>query len=260
MKTFGKISVLFLFLLGFAAACSDDDNNNPPAGNATLTVKLTDAPGVYDAVNVEILSMEANLGDGWQEFPVATPGVYNLIDFTNGNTLILLGNTSVEPNTMTELRLILGTNNTVVVDGNTYELKTPSGQTSGYKVKMDPQVLAPGGVYNFVLDFDASKSVTETGNGKYILNPVVTGYLENSLGGIAGTVNPAAAVSYVEAVNAGGSAGTIPDPATGEFLISTLLPGTYDVTFTAVPPLVNQTITGVVVTAGQVTQMGTINF
>ena len=203
LKGMKNILNLILFVILFVAfGCSDDNNNNPPAGNPVFSVKLVDAPSAYDAVNVEIVGMEANTGTGWITLPLDTTGVYNLLSFTNGNSLPLLNDTVVDPCTITELRLILGTNNTVVVNGETYDLKTPSGQTSGYKIKMEPQTLEPGGIYHLVIDFNTEKSVHQTGNGKYMLKPVVTGYLENSVGGIAGTISPGAGAYYVEATNA----------------------------------------------------------
>jgi len=234
------------------------DKNDDPKDNPVFTVKLTDAPAGYDAVNVEILSMEANMGSGWVEYPVVDPGVYNLLDFTNGNTLLLIGNTTVEPGVMTELRLILGTNNSVVIDNISYELKTPSGQTSGYKIKMDQQPLEPGGVYRLVLDFDVSESVHPTGNDKYMLKPVIRGYLETAVGGITGAIVPPVGAYYVEAVNSTDTSGTLINNVTGEFLISTAMPGTYNVTFYANPGFTDKTIGGVTVTAGNITQMGAI--
>jgi hypothetical protein len=159
---------------------------------------------------------------------------------------------------MSELRLILGTNNTVVVDGVSYELETPSGQTSGYKIKMDPQTLEPGGLYRLVIDFDVNASVHMTGNGKYMLKPVVRGYLETAVGGIAGTITPPAGAYYVEALNSTDTTGTLINQDNGEFLISTAMPGTYNVTFYANAGFSDKTIGGVVVVAGNITQMGTI--
>jgi hypothetical protein len=234
------------------------DKNNDPAPNPILTIKLTDAPSGYDAVNVEILYMEANMGNGWVEFPVENPGVYNLMEFNNGNTLLLIGDTALTPGVMTELRLILGTNNTVVVDGISYELKTPSGQTSGYKIKMDQQPLEPGGLYRLIIDFDVNSSVHETGNGKYMLNPVIRGYLETAVGGIAGIISPPAGAYYVEAVNTTDTSGTLINLVTGEFLINTCMPGTYEVTFYANPGLSDKTVGGIVVVAGNITQMGVV--
>jgi hypothetical protein len=251
-----KLSILvILALLAFLAAC---DKNNDSKDNPVFAVKLTDAPAGYDAVNVEILYMEANMGNGWVEFPVENPGVYNLQEFTNGNTMLLIGDTSIAPGTMSELRLILGTNNTVVVDGISYELKTPSGQTSGYKIKMDPQPLELGGLYRLIIDFDVSVSVHETGNGKYMLKPVVRGYMETAVGALAGTIIPPAGAYYIEALNNTDTTGTLIDPVTGEFLIGTAMPGTYNVTFYANPGFSDKTIGDVVVVAGYITQMVTV--
>jgi hypothetical protein len=253
-----KSNLLIIALLALLGACDKNNDSNDPSANPVLSVKLTDAPSGYDAVNVEILYMEANMGYGWVEFPVEHPGIYNLQNFTNGNTLLLIGDTSTAPGVMTELRLVLGTNNTVVVDGISYELDTPSGQTSGYKIKMDQQPLEPGGLYRLVIDFDVSVSVHQTGNGKYMLKPVIRGYLETAIGGIAGTIVPPVGSYYVEAINTTDTSGTLIDQVTGEFLIGTVMPGTYNVTFYANPGFSDKTIGGVVVLAGNITEMGII--
>jgi hypothetical protein len=253
MKTLSKL--LFIAILAIMASC---DKNNDSKDNPVFTVKLTDAPAGYDAVNVDILYLEANMGNGWVEFPAEDPGIYNLMEFYNGNTLLLIGNTPVAPCTMMELRLILGTNNTVVVDGISYELTTPSGQTSGYKIKMDPQIMVPGGMYRLVIDFDVNASVHQTGNGKYMLKPVVRGYLETAVGGIAGTIVPPVGAYYVEAVNSTDTCGTLINNITGEFLIGTAMPGTYNVTFYANPGFSDKTMGGVEVLAGYITQMGVV--
>ena len=168
--------VIFI-LLGvlILTSCNKTKDPDPTTGNATLTIKLGDSPAGYDAVNVEILRVNVNINGSWQEYAVTAPGVYNLLQFTNGNTLLLIGPTLAAPGTISELRLILGDNNSIVVDGILCELKTPSGQSSGYKIKMGSQPMSPGVIYSIVLDFDVSKSVHPTGSGKYILNPVVRG-------------------------------------------------------------------------------------
>lgn len=256
MKNISKI--LFLSILVVMIACDKNDNSNDPAAKPVFSVKLTDSPAVYDAVNVEILSLEANMDNGWVEFPVLHPGVYDLQEFTSGNTLLLIGDTHVAPGVMTELRLILGTNNSVVVDGISYELTTPSGQTSGYKIKMDQQPLELGGLYRVIIDFDANASVHQTGNGKYMLKPVIRGYLETAIGAIAGTIVPPAGAYYVQAANTTDTTGTLIDHVSGNFLISTAMPGTYTVTFYANPGFSNKTIGDVIVTAGNITQMGIV--
>jgi hypothetical protein len=257
MKAFFKI-IFPVILITLVACNKNNDSNNPLATNPVFSVKLVDAPGGYDAVNVDILRMEANLGNGWIEFPVDSPGVFNLLDFSNGNTLLLIGDTSIAPCTMSELRLILGTNNTVVVDGISHELTTPSGQTSGYKIKMDAQAMEHGGSYRLVIDFDVNESVHETGNGKYMLKPVCRGYLETAIGGITGTIAPPNGAYLAEAFNTTDTASTPIDQVAGGFIIVAAPPGIYDVKFYANPGFTDTIISGVIVVAGQVTQMGTI--
>lgn len=262
MKTLINL-VVFTFLFTLAACDKTNENNDPenpnPKAKPVLSVKLVDAPSAFDAVNLEILYMRANLDSNWEDWPLEEPGVYNIQDFTNGNSLLLLGDTTMEPGVISELRLVLGTNNTVVVDGVSYELKTPSGQSSGYKIKMDPQPMEEGGLYRLVIDFDVNVSIHQTGNGKYMLKPVVRGYLETAIGGIAGVVVPPTGTYYAEAVNATDTAGTPINQETGEFLISTVFPGTYDVTcYAADTAYSDTTITGIIVVAGEITLVDTV--
>ena len=250
--------IALMILLG-NEGCKKDNSTPPPSGNPVLSVKMVDAPAGYDAINVEVIGLEANLGNGWTTLPLDNKGVYNLLSFTNGNSLALMNNVVMAPCTISELRLILGTNNTVVVDGITHELTTPSGQTSGYKVKMSAQPLIAGGVYHLVLDFNTAKSIHETGNGKYMLKPVVTGYLQTTVGSVAGTITPVNGAYYCEAANATDTAGTYINPTTGQFLIPVVLPGNYNVKFFPNAGHIEKIISGVMVVAGQTTQMGTIS-
>lgn len=261
MKAMGGLLVLAMFF--GLTACekengSEDPSGTDPKSDPVFSLKMVDSPADYDAVNIEVIAMRARIDSAWAELPVDEPGVVNLLDLTNGNSLVLIGDTALWPGEMTELRLILGDDNTVVVDGQSYYMQTPSGQTSGYKIKMDPLSLEEGRIYSLVIDFDVSKSVHRTGSGKYMLKPVVRGYLETAVGGIAGIVVPPAGAYYVEAVNAADTAGTMIDTVTGEFTIGAALPGSYDVTFFANTGFSDTTILGVDVFVGQITQIDTL--
>ena len=256
MKTFWNLLIVVLFV--GVIGCSDDKSSDPPKGNPVFSVKLVDIPSAYDAVNVEIVGMEANIGSGWITLALDNSGIYNLLSFTHGNSLALVNYKVMTPCTISEVRLILGTNNTVVVNGETFELETPSGQTSGYKIKMHPQTLVLGGVYVLVLDFNAEKSVHETGNGKYMLQPVVTGYFESTIGSIFGTITPITGAYYVEATNGTDTSGTYISPTTGLFFLPTVIEGTYNVKFLPNPGYAEKIVTNVKVVAGVTTEMGTI--
>ncbi len=95
--------------------------------------------------------------------------VINLLDLQNGvTTLIAQGN--VPEGILKEVRFILGSDNTIVSNGVTYDLETPSAEHSGLKIKIDKQL---GETLNtFTLDFDAFLSIKEE-NGGYKLLPVI---------------------------------------------------------------------------------------
>jgi len=76
-----------------------------------------------------------------------------------------------------ELRLILGDDNSVVVNGDTLNLMTPGSQQSGLKIKVNA-TLDEGDELSILLDFDAEKSVHQAGkSGNYVLRPVLTAIL-----------------------------------------------------------------------------------
>lgn len=245
-------------LLGFGllaltvTACKDKSD---PAGQSQVQVRMTDAPGPFDAVYVDIQGIEIHSDvNGWNTIPVAHPGVYNLLELTNGIDT-LLGTATLPSGNISQLRLILGPNNSVDLNGTIHELETPSAQQSGLKIQIH-QTLQPGLNYIVLLDFDASKSIVETGSGKYILKPVIRAILELD-GRIAGTLSPAM-VAQVQAISTtGDTLGTYSD-SLGGFMIKGLNTGTYQIDILPPSPYTPKTITGVAVIKGQTTQMGTI--
>src|SRR5690606_21781070 len=119
------LSMVIASLL-FAIVISCDSENL----NARLEVYLTDAPGDYEKVFVDIRSVavhgsEEDGGSGWKELTVE-PGQYDLLELTNGLDT-LLGSIELPPGKISQIRLKLGSENSLVVGGKTHELKTPGG-------------------------------------------------------------------------------------------------------------------------------------
>ncbi|MDL2277902.1 DUF4382 domain-containing protein [Parabacteroides sp. OttesenSCG-928-G07] len=204
MKKVLLIGGLFAALL---IGCSDDDNKTDnKAGNARIEVRLTDAPAEYDEVNVEIIGISIHLATSdpellgeWRELPMEEPGIYNLLDYRNGVDTLLAAQ-DIPTGKISQIRLLLGDNNTLVKEGITYDLKTPSAQQSGLKLNFHDE-LFPNTLYKLWIDFDASRSIVETGSGKYQLKPVIRAYAEVlSSTGIHGTINPADAFYKISAV------------------------------------------------------------
>lgn len=175
----GAIVAAFSFFILAQAGCKKDDNN-PETGTAEFFVNLTNSNSAradYEAVNIDVQKVSINIsGDtsvnsGWFDLETNS-GIYNLMDYTVGNDTLIAFDSVLQVQTVSQIRLLLGDNNTVVDGGQTYDLETPSGQTSGLKIQIHAQ-LQPDQSYIVQLDFDADKSVIKTGNGTYKLKPVI---------------------------------------------------------------------------------------
>jgi hypothetical protein len=163
------------------------------AGTGTLSVGLTDSStGKYLAIYITVDEVQVNKksssngNSGWQT--IATPKkTYNLLKLVNGITEIL-GEDELEAAIYRQIRLVIGktaesennikgephpyANYVVLTDDSYVELKIPSGYQTGVKLVHNFSV-ENGGFVELILDFEACRSVVETGSQKYILKPTI---------------------------------------------------------------------------------------
>jgi hypothetical protein len=218
---------------------------------------MTDAPGPYDAVFVDLQGVEITGSGGETVTLNAKKGIYNLLDLSNGVSALIATDT-LQNSKVEQIRLILGTNNTVVLNGVSYPLSTPSADQSGLKLQVH-QTLQQGILYEILLDFDANKSIVVTGTGTYKLKPVVRTIQTAVSGTIKGKISPIglAVVTAVSTTDATLSFSTNVN-IVGDFMVMGLPAGTYNVTITPILPLLPAIKSNVTVTAGLVTDVGTI--
>lgn len=261
LLTFAAVSTLCISGL---YSCSKDDstsnnnnnNNTTNGGNATVSMHLTDAPGDYDALWLNIQQVEVTMdGHEPQTIGLIRPGMYDLLSFRNGLDTLLV-RASLPAGRINQIRLILGDGNKVVVDGQEHDLTTPSAQQSGLKLNLN-DTFAANGAYDVWIDFDAAKSVHQTGNGKYMLKPVIRAYSAATNGRIKGYVLPAAALTTVYAINGVDTFAAIPAPD-GYFIISGLPAANYQVVMDAADATYQDaTLSNVEVKFGLITDIGT---
>jgi hypothetical protein len=170
----------------------------------------------------------------------------------------LIASGSIQAGTITQIRLILGSNNSVKVNGVVYPLATPSAQQSGLKLQVN-QTLVPGVAYMLLLDFDAQQSIVEQGNGQYSLKPVIRVVNATGLSGsIAGSIVPPSVITALSALDSVGTIyGTFSD-TTGSFLIPGIPSGTYTLYVNPPAPYQADTLYNVTVVNGQLTNVGQI--
>ncbi|PWJ41752.1 DUF4382 domain-containing protein [Sediminitomix flava] len=187
LKSIFKYSIITLGLFSLFS-CSDDEN-----GTARVEVRLTDAPADYEEVNINVENVRLNLSsdeseEGWKDMEGVESGMYNLLELTGGVDA-LLANNELPAGYLSQIRLVLGDGNNLVVDGTEYALSTPSAQSSGLKINLQQELL-DGITYKILLDFDVAKSIVEKGNGGYSLKPVIRAMAEAQTGAVLGQVNP----------------------------------------------------------------------
>lgn len=217
-----RLGVLGAGAAALFLACGGDGG-----GTATINVRLVDGPiSGYSHIYLDIQKVEIGGEGGW--ITLGEPKqVFDLLSLTGGVSATLVNGKTIPAGHYTQMRLVLGSDNTIVLDGETEtvaELTVPSGMQSGVKLLANFDVL-PGTTRDVVIDFVAAHSVqvVQTGaSAKYILRPtihVVTDFL--ATGSISGKL-----------VDGGGA------PLPGAEVTAQVLDGA------GVPAVVRQAITG----------------
>ena len=258
------------------ASCSKSED---AANTSKLEVRLMDAPGDFQSVVLDVRQIEVHLKDdgdpdGWKTLNFS-PQAINVLDYVNGRSALLVSD-DFAPGDLKEIRLILGPNSYVVGrDGQQYDLKTPSGQTSGVKLKLEKATLKQRETYQLLLDFDVAKSIVERGNWdptkdkkeRYLLKPVIRVVAQDLRGGLRGTVTPAPARPQILAIRTSGllapdTTSTSAD-ASGAYQLNGLAAGSYRVEYfpsttapTGQPAYRSVIRAGITVTNDQVTLLG----
>jgi hypothetical protein len=270
-------SLLIIFALSFSS-CSKNGVNNADA----LQVYLTDGPGDFEAVNLDIQKVEVKLdndekhekddryGDNdddkddhtkkkdefgeWVDLSF-TPAVVDVLKLRNGVEKMLAdGNVK---GTVRKIRITLGTNNTVVKGGVTSTLNIINETNNFLYIKLNDEhrERGTGNGLKVWVDFDIANSIAEV-NGKFYLRPVLRPFCNANFAEAEGRVLPEGIKPTVTFSNASGFNSIGIPAANGEFKIRGLKEGTYTVTYTAVG-YVSQTKT-VTVTKGKDTKMDTV--
>ena len=247
-----KLLALSIMAMAFAFFSCENESNT-----ASLKISLTDAPGEYQEVNVDIVGVEVIVNETRMTLQT-NAGVYNLLDFVNGKDTVLVDQ-PIPPGRISQIRLILGENNTIKVNDAVYPLSTPSAQQSGLKLNVQAD-FEPSFAYEYTIDFDAARSIVHTGNDRYILKPVLRVFTNAVSGALTGIVDPAEAKPVIYAINAAeDTISTFADTLTGSFAFLGMPADLYDLEIvpdSAIYDTVN--INGVQVNAGQINDLGTI--
>jgi hypothetical protein len=254
-------SLLILGLSTFAFyACTKEGSSG--SDKARMQVYLTDDPGDYDAVYIDVQDVMINYSSdpdkGWVSLGNVARGSYDLLTLINDKDT-LLADAEINTGKVEQIRLVLGDNNYVVVDGEEHPLETPSAQQSGLKLNIHQDVVEDV-LYKLLLDFDVARSIHQTGNGKYMLKPVIRTTLVAQGGSIKGFVKPDSVQTTVFAIRGANDTVTSTLTQNGSYMIKGLEAGTYNLGFlpSDTPTHKIANLSGIVVNTGAVTTVDTL--
>lgn len=166
----------------------------------------------------------------WVNVPISA-GVYDLLRLRNGVDT-LLGSANLPAGELEKVRIGLGANHSVVVNGVSYPLQL--GNTDKIVIKIDDDNLArDNGRMRLHIDFDAGRSIIMRGNA-FVLNPVMKTFCDDRSARVEGRVMPRDAYPViVQVYNSKDTAMAIPDREDGKFKVRGLPDGTYNISFKA---------------------------
>ncbi|HWY39080.1 MAG TPA: DUF4382 domain-containing protein [Bacteroidia bacterium] len=176
MKILYKIAIILLLAVFFISCEKKTEYGS-------FSISMKDSPSVYREVNVDIESIEIYVeqqgGGHWYSL-VTNKGVYNLLLLQN-MPVLLANHTSVPIGKISSIRINLGPDNSVNINGVMYPLRSLSGTEQRQKINIPVEyTITASGKLNTLIDFDAEKSVIKNAKNEFFLNPVIVAGITGS--------------------------------------------------------------------------------
>ena len=155
-----KITIIAIALFGLLLfnGCKKDNN----ASN--VAVRLKDAPANWDKVNLEIKGVQLRGSSGeWITVPMNTR-VIDILQLRDSS--VLLGNVHMPVGTISEIKLMVGTQNTITIGNLTFTISIDLADEDDLVLQVHETVGASG-TFVLVVDLDAANSVLDDGDGQH---------------------------------------------------------------------------------------------
>ena len=186
-----------------------------------------------------------------------TAGLYDVLALRNGSDT-LLSHGVVPSGKIRRILITLGDNSYVVKDSVKYPLKAANGQLRlVVSIRPDEWEEIESGNYSLHLDFDIDRSIFQSGNGAFILRPVIHVFVETETGSISGIVTPHAAYPVITVYNDSDTAYALPW-FNGQYKIKGLKAGSYSLYVNASNGYQDTTLTGITITTNKNTTVDAI--
>lgn len=172
-------NLLFTFLIVISFSSCTKESLSEPSSKTTISVVLNGNNSQYDELWIEVTNVlvkvidDESIPDCWLSLKTTDNPINHLIDISKTSNLNLVRGLNIPEGTIYEIRLVIGNNNTVVIDGKPINLTTNSVYQNGLVSRVNKH-LDSNTHYQYNLEFDTSNSVLETQvEGYYILEPSI---------------------------------------------------------------------------------------
>ncbi len=281
-----RVSLSLVAIMATVFSCQKNYSSPATTSTTGISIHLTDDPSIiFDAVFIDIAKVEiraeddstgpenehhngtgdssqaggntgaGNNGGAWTALDIR-PGVYNLLNFKNGADTLLGTASFPSVQTLKKIRITLGANNSVVLNGASFPLTLKDNVIT---INLDEASVnvTGNGEMNMWLDFDAGRSIKSNGN-KFELQSSIKAFSKEKAGSLEGRVTPMTANPVIYAINGADTSTAIPEKE-GEFKFIGLKPGTYTLFVDATANnYLDATVTGIVVGKEEDTHVNTI--
>ncbi len=287
MKTRNILSFAAMLAFVFAivaTSCNRSSSAVQPAGQQSLALYLTDGPGLFDSVLIDIQSIKVFVDTStntrvhdscdwnrrgadehikdtsfiWVDLGVKA-GIYDLLQLRNGVDSLIAASTFPK-GAIRMIKITIGTNNTLVKNSVHYPITIPAGAPNYVLIttRGDEYDEFLPGRSRLWLDFDVARSIVQTRNGSFYLRPVFHFFTIKATASIVGQITPQRDAQAVLTIyNSTDTAYALPSP-NGNFAVRGLKDGTYSVFVNSTRPYLDTTINNVIVAAPKQTSLGVI--
>jgi|GEM_PF-3509172 len=169
-----KFSLLFaLSFVLFFSSCKKED-----IGSITVTVHDSGAATNYDEIvidvrRVEVIYANANTNNEFGKYFLdAHPGAFDLAALRDSGDAEIANKHRMPIGELTEMRIVVGDENFIKVNGTTYNLIVSNAPTSGLTFPLDDKGIYAGQQAEIVLNIDIAASVQASGN-TFTLVPLI---------------------------------------------------------------------------------------
>lgn len=274
MKTLNLFSAVALSGLMLASCKKDDDNNNGnnPANPqpASFKVRMTDGPGEFSAMNMQVTKVEAYfIAEGqssgsWRDLNSNSQSI-DVMELNNGEEMVMAYDNTADAGMYSKLRITFGSENRLWLVGEESGLGLSLGFTNTTEqqteIQIDEQV-SEHDQHEVLLDFNVAESVEHTGSS-YFVHPRIHEVEDEHTGARGRLMSSSRASILFESQDHQHTYHTYTNNS-GQFLIRGMANGTYDMICegrkTGQNTMSQSTVHGVVVVNGEIKNMGDFNW